>query len=125
MTNSGVSLADITTIDGRVILFMLLAAIGLLFYAINHLTEWGHRKYRVDDIEYKNWTPLTTELFKEIPSQLLPVFIALGPTALVSTRSTGSFFISPLGRLLCMWLGYLLYYQIWQPHVTNRMPFRF
>jgi hypothetical protein len=112
---------DIDKVDPTM-MYLCLGGVGITAYIINHTTDFGRKKFRVDDIDYTRVTPLKHDMWKEALTQLVPVLIALGPTALLSVKTPLSFFISPIGRIISTWVGCLLYYHVWQPYVSNMLP---
>ena len=70
-----------------------------------------------DNNNYKYITPLKHDIFKQWTVDLMPFIIA----ALIPLNHK-NFFESIIGRFILSGFGYVVYYQISQPYIVNRLP---
>lgn len=93
-----------------------LVAVSLMLYSYNRKPNGG--PFRENNV-YENISPLKHDMVKGI---IVDIFVTL-LTDPSSLTKIDSIFSPGLGRILASGMSYMLFYEVVQPHVLNKMPY--
>lgn len=124
-----------------IMVLSFILVVSLIVYHYNHAPRndigdnVAEKGYYSDSDNYKNITPMKHDIFKQLTVDIVVAFIVFFTVEIIggaesffdwsdfiSFNNFRDFRLSIIGQSMMVVMGYVVYYQIFQPYIVNFLP---